>query len=158
MTTDITFLTGSARAARPDSSSAKIVAINSSASQRFARNHQQAGNIQADNTQASNTQASNTQANNTQANNTQANNTQAGNTSVMRATQQVNDFIRQTGRNLEFTVDESSGKVIITVRESESGKIIRQIPPQELLSIARLISKNFLSHSVPSGILLAEQS
>ena len=153
MTTDITFLTGSARAARPDSSSAKIVAINSSASQRFARNHQQAGNIQADNTQASNTQASNTQANNTQ-----ANNTQAGNTSVMRATQQVNDFIRQTGRNLEFTVDESSGKVIITVRESESGKIIRQIPPQELLSIARLISKNFLSHSVPSGILLAEQS
>ena len=133
MTTDITFLTGSARAARPDSSSAKIVAINSSVSQRFARNNQQAGNIQA-------------------------NNTQAGNTNVMRATQQVNDFIRQTGRNLEFTVDESSGKVIITVRESESGKIIRQIPPQELLSIARLISKNFLSHSVPSGILLAEQS
>ena len=138
MTTDITFLTGSARAARPDSSSAKIVGINSSVSQRFARNNQQAGNIQADNTQA--------------------NHTQAGNTSVMRATQQVNDFIRQTGRNLEFTVDESSGKVIITVRESESGKIIRQIPPQELLSIARLISKNFLSHSVPSGILLAEQS
>ena len=138
MTADITFLTGGARAARPDSSSAKIVAINSSVSQRFARNNQQAGNIQADNTQA--------------------NNTQAGNTSVMRATQQVNDFIRQTGRNLEFTVDESSGKVIITVRESESGKIIRQIPPQELLSIARLISKNFLSHSVPSGILLAEQS
>lgn len=75
---------------------------------------------------------------------------------VERATSKVNDFVKQIDRNLEFAVDESSGRVIITVREPETGKIIRQIPPEELLVIAKLVSENF-SSSVPSGILLADE-
>ena len=73
------------------------------------------------------------------------------------AARQVNDFVKQLDRNLEFAVDESSGRVIITVREPETGKIIRQIPPEELLVIARLVSENFASAPVPTGILLADE-
>lgn len=39
-------------------------------------------------------------------------------------------------RRLQFSVDEDSGRTIITVIDRESGKIIRQIPPEELLQIA----------------------
>ena len=76
---------------------------------------------------------------------------------VKQAAKQVNDFVKQLDRNLEFSVDESSGRVIITVREPETGKIIRQIPPEELLVIAKLVSENFASASVPTGILLADE-
>ena len=76
---------------------------------------------------------------------------------VKQVAKQVNNFVKQLGRNLEFSVDESSGRVIITVRESETGKIVRQIPPEELLVIAKLVSENFASASVPTGILLADE-
>ena len=76
---------------------------------------------------------------------------------VKQVAKQVNNFVKQLGRNLEFSVDESSGRVIITVRESETGKIIRQIPPKELLVIAKLVSENFASASIPTGILLADE-
>ena len=82
---------------------------------------------------------------------------QASKAEVQRAAGQVNDFVKQIGRNLEFSVDESSGRVIITVREPDTGKIIRQIPPEELLVIAKLVSENFLNTSVPTGILLADE-
>ena len=76
---------------------------------------------------------------------------------VKKAASQINDFVKEIGRSLEFSVDEASGRVIITVRESETGKIVRQIPPEELLAIADLVRENFKNSSVPSGILLADK-
>lgn len=76
---------------------------------------------------------------------------------IQKAANQVNEFIKQIDRNLEFSVDESSGRVIITVTEPETGKIIRQIPPEELLVIAKLISENF-ANPIPSGVLLSDES
>ncbi len=52
---------------------------------------------------------------------------QAAISDVKDAAKKVNEFVQQLDRNLEFSVDESSGRVIITVREPETGKIIRQI-------------------------------
>ncbi len=76
---------------------------------------------------------------------------------VTQAASKVNDFIKQIGRSLEFSVHESSGRVIITVRESETGKIVRQIPPEELLVIADLVRENLESTTAPPGILLADK-
>tara|TARA_R110002096_G_scaffold189429_3_gene370051 strand:- start:382 stop:765 length:384 start_codon:yes stop_codon:yes gene_type:complete len=76
---------------------------------------------------------------------------------IMKAAKQVNDIVKQLDRNLEFTVDESSGRVIITVREPETGKIVRQIPPEELLVIAKLVRENFDNAPVPTGIILADE-
>ena len=75
---------------------------------------------------------------------------------IEKAVSQVNKFIQQIGRDLEFSVDDASGRVVITVREHETGKIIRQIPPEELLVIAKLVRENF-TNSAPSGILLADE-
>ena len=82
---------------------------------------------------------------------------QAAISDVKDAAKKVNEFVQQLDRNLEFSVDESSGRVIITVREPETGKIIRQIPPEELLVIAKLVSENFANAPVLTGILLADE-
>ncbi|OGB98538.1 hypothetical protein A2V82_02395 [candidate division KSB1 bacterium RBG_16_48_16] len=37
---------------------------------------------------------------------------------------------------LSFSTDESTGKTVITVLEEDSGKIIRQIPPEEVLRLS----------------------
>ncbi|MFH1489775.1 MAG: flagellar protein FlaG, partial [Pseudomonadota bacterium] len=38
--------------------------------------------------------------------------------------------------DLKFSVDEASGRVKIVVREESSGKLIRQIPTEEVLDLA----------------------
>ena len=54
----------------------------------------------------------------------------------------VNDIarnVRNMQRSLQFSVDESSGRTIITVIDKETNEVIRQIPPEEILAIAQHI-------------------
>lgn len=44
--------------------------------------------------------------------------------------------VQSIARSLEFRVDESSGKTVITVRDSESKEVIRQIPSDQLLALS----------------------
>ncbi len=52
------------------------------------------------------------------------------------AVQKINDFIRIMERDLEFRVDEETARTIVTVRDGETGEIIRQIPSEEVLRLA----------------------
>ena len=52
------------------------------------------------------------------------------------AVETVRTVVKDLQRQLQFTVDEDSGRTIITVIDRESGKIVRQIPPEELLQIS----------------------
>jgi len=38
--------------------------------------------------------------------------------------------------DLQFSVHEASGEIIVTVREESSGEVIREIPPSEMLDLA----------------------
>lgn len=40
-------------------------------------------------------------------------------------------------RELQFSIDEASGRTVITVTDAASGETIRQIPSEELLVLAR---------------------
>ena len=42
--------------------------------------------------------------------------------------QQLRDYLRSNGRDLEFRVDADTDSMVITVREAASGEVIRQIP------------------------------
>lgn len=76
---------------------------------------------------------------------------------IRQAADEVNDFVQKINRNLEFSVDDSSGRVVITVREAETGKIIRQIPPEELRSLADLVRENTGNSINSPGILIADK-
>lgn len=52
---------------------------------------------------------------------------------------QIESYLKSTGRELEFSVDEASGRTVITVRNPETGETIRQIPSEEALRLARAL-------------------
>jgi flagellar protein FlaG len=79
---------------------------------------------------------------------TQAANTVPGEADVQQAVRNLTDYAAQTlRRDLRFSVDKDSGRTVIKVVDSETGKVIRQIPPDEVLSIAKHLADS-------SGMLL----
>lgn len=56
---------------------------------------------------------------------------------VHQAVSRLNDYVQTLRRDLQFRVEEDSNRVVVTVMDSESGSVIRQIPSEELLAIAR---------------------
>ena len=59
------------------------------------------------------------------------------NAAVRAAAAQIDSYLKSVGRELEFRVDEDTGMTVVTVRETASGDVIRQIPNEEVLQLAR---------------------
>ena len=55
---------------------------------------------------------------------------------VPQLVDQVNDHMRSLGTKIQFTVDSRTGKQVVIVAEKETGRVIRQIPPEEMLELA----------------------
>lgn len=63
-------------------------------------------------------------------------------TSAVSVEQSISDLSRSVQlieRNLEFRIDDNSGRTVITVRDSDSKEVIRQIPSDELLELSARI-------------------
>ena len=65
---------------------------------------------------------------------------QAGNLQV--AVSQINDYVQNLQRHLQFTVDEATGKDVVTIIDTESKEVIRQLPSEEALALARRLADN----------------
>ena len=59
------------------------------------------------------------------------------NAAVRAAAQQIDSYLKSVGREVEFHVDEDTGITVVTVRATASGDVIRQIPNDEVLEIAK---------------------
>ena|SRR5262245_45789608 len=55
--------------------------------------------------------------------------------------QQLRDYLRSNGRDLEFSVDADTHAMVITVREAASGDVIRQIPSEEALQMRHYLDE-----------------
>lgn len=62
--------------------------------------------------------------------------------SVEQAVDSVNVFVQNVQRDLEFTVDKELDKTVIKVVETDSGKLIRQIPEDIFLELARNLKQD----------------
>ena len=51
---------------------------------------------------------------------------------------QLESFLKRVSRSLEFHVDDASGRTVCSVRDGETGALIRQIPNEEVLRLAEL--------------------
>jgi len=67
--------------------------------------------------------------------------TQAPKQSVEDAVKDINDHVQLTHRELQFTIDEASGKTVIKVIDSQTKELIRQIPGEEAISVAKKLSE-----------------
>jgi len=70
---------------------------------------------------------------------------------VEQAAARVKEVLRGTTSRLEIEVDSDSHKVVIKILNGESGEIIRQIPAQELLDLAKHLDD-------PKGLLIQERA
>ncbi len=61
---------------------------------------------------------------------------------VEQIVKDMKDYVQNVKRELEFSVDEESGRTIITVKDSETNEVIRQIPPEDLLYLVKALQKN----------------
>ena len=58
------------------------------------------------------------------------------------AAQQIESYLRSTGRELTFSVDQTTSRTVVTVRDTASGEVIRQIPSEEALRLAHSLGKS----------------
>lgn|SRR5690606_37936610 len=65
------------------------------------------------------------------------------------AVEHLNELLRAAERRVRFQIDEESGKTLIFVVDAATGEIVRQIPPNQLLTLARRVG-------VPGAILDAQ--
>ena len=61
---------------------------------------------------------------------------------VREVVKEMKDYVQSIERDLEFSVDEESGRTVITVKDSQTEEIIRQIPPEDLLYMLKSIQEN----------------
>ena len=52
---------------------------------------------------------------------------------VSQAVESMQEIVKVFNTRLSFKVDDATGKVVIKVVDNETGDVIRQIPPQEIL-------------------------
>ena len=56
---------------------------------------------------------------------------------MTKAVTKLNDYVQNVQRNLQFSIDNDSGVMVVKVIEANTDKVIRQIPNEETLRLAR---------------------
>jgi flagellar protein FlaG len=72
---------------------------------------------------------------------------------VEQAVKEINSYLQLVRRNLEFSVDKEAQRVVVKVIDAETGEVVRQIPPDAVLAMAK-----FLHARETKGLLLAQQA
>lgn len=60
---------------------------------------------------------------------------------MQMAVAEIRRAVAPVARNLQFSIDKETGKTIVTIVDSETNEVIRQIPGDEVLAIARAIDR-----------------
>ena len=58
---------------------------------------------------------------------------------IREAVDRLNEQMRKESRNLAFSVDEKVNQTIITIKNAQTGEVVRQIPDEALLHVAHSI-------------------
>nr|MBO2489186.1 flagellar biosynthesis protein FlaG [Gammaproteobacteria bacterium] len=61
---------------------------------------------------------------------------------VKAAVEQIESYLKASRRELQFEVDAESGCIVVRVRDPETGEVIRQIPGEDALKLARSLQAN----------------
>jgi flagellar protein FlaG len=60
---------------------------------------------------------------------------------IDQAIRQLNDDMRDGGRNIAFSIDEALGRPIILVKKQDTGEVVRQIPNETIVKMAHSLDK-----------------
>jgi flagellar protein FlaG len=57
---------------------------------------------------------------------------------VAQAVERIQSYLKSVNHSLEFRIDSDSGRTVVSVRDVETGDLIRQFPSEEVLRLAQL--------------------
>lgn len=60
---------------------------------------------------------------------------------LAQATQDISAYIQTVNRSLQISVEQDLGTTVITVIDKATEEVVRQIPSEEVLSLARFLSQ-----------------
>lgn len=66
---------------------------------------------------------------------------QAAEQPIENAVSSIQQFVQTVQRNLNFSLDDSTGRVVVKVTDGASGEVIRQIPSEEALRLAESLEQ-----------------
>lgn len=55
---------------------------------------------------------------------------------VKEAVEKLNSYVQSQKKSVNFSIDEATNSTVIKVFKSETGELIKQFPPEEILSMA----------------------
>jgi len=58
---------------------------------------------------------------------------------LQKSLEQVNQLMKDSNRNLSFSMDHALGRLVVVVRKEDTGEVIRQIPNEAIVSVAHNI-------------------
>jgi len=64
----------------------------------------------------------------------------------------INKALKQSNKNLEFSVDDSTQKTVFKLKDTATGDVIRQYPTEDMLAISRAIGE------IQQGLLLKQEA
>lgn len=73
-----------------------------------------------------------------------------------KAVEDLQNYVKGLGRDLSFRRDDSIGRDIITVRDSSTNQVVRQIPGDEVIAISRQIKADL--DALRAGMLMKGQA
>tara|TARA_R110000868_G_scaffold58224_2_gene179996 strand:+ start:463 stop:882 length:420 start_codon:yes stop_codon:yes gene_type:complete len=76
---------------------------------------------------------------------------------IETAAAQLSEFVQTNSRQLNFSVDEGSNKQVVKVTDAETGKIIRQIPSEEVLKLSERLQELQTEVGTAVGLLFSKQ-
>ena len=75
------------------------------------------------------------------------------------AVRDIKSFVQNIQRELNFSIDEASGLTVVKIIDSQTDKVIRQIPAKEILAIAEEVRAAQEARQQPSqGVLIKEKA
>lgn len=60
---------------------------------------------------------------------------------IVSAAERIREHVQNLQRDLNFSVDDSTGQVVIRVVDGDSGKMVRQIPSEDILRLAERLDE-----------------
>lgn len=76
---------------------------------------------------------------------------------VVQAAQDLSEYLSSAARSLQINVDGELESPIVTVLDTETEEVVRQIPSEELVALARFAAQQTADANVVSGVLINKE-
>lgn len=76
---------------------------------------------------------------------------------LKKAVEDANNAARSANRQLNFSIDSTTARIVVKVINQASGEVVRQIPPKEMLDMAAYLAEAEKKGEANSPVILSKR-